>query len=99
MPSIQIRPGKNDPAPHHFVFASGYDLHFQDGPIKIVGENGLQHADLLEALVLRAQNFYDRFGGDENLAFLTHVKHAQEIDAKRTARRLAAGTEGRTPGA
>lgn len=91
--------GANDPAPHHFRFANGAELHFQDGPIGVVGVNGIQAADLLEALVLRAQSFYDRFGGEENLGVLVHLRHAQEVDAMRTARRVAAGTEGRTPGA
>ena len=91
--------GVNDAAPHHFKFANGQELHFQDGPIGIAGVNGVQAADLLEALVLRAQNFRDRFGGEENIAILVHLRHAQEIDAARTARRMKAGTEGRTSGA
>ena len=92
-------PGVNDPSPHHFRFATGEELHFQDGPVGIHGVNGVQAADLLEALVLRAQSFYDRFGGEENRQVLEHLTAALALDEARTNRRKSEGTEGRTPGA
>lgn len=74
-------------------------IDFQHGPIKEVGVNGIQHADLYRVLIDRltcAQA--GPFACDENGRQLDLLQEALRIDEARTARRQAAGTEGRNIG-
>jgi hypothetical protein len=75
------------------------EIEFQHGPIREVGVNGMQHADLYRVLIDRltcAQA--GPFACDENGRQLDLLQEALRIDEARTARRQAAGTEGRNIG-
>lgn len=75
------------------------EIDFQHGPIKEVGVNGLQNADLYRLLIDRLQCAQaGPFACEENAVQLALIEQALGSDNARTARRMAAGTEGRNSG-
>lgn len=70
-------------------------LHFQEGPIKEAGINGVQHAELLAILRDRLDGFQaGPFASGTNDVTRGFVDAALASDATRTRLRTAAGTEG-----
>lgn len=75
------------------------EVKFQHGPVKEVGKNGLQHADLYRVLIDRLECAQaGPFACEENAEQLDLVRRALFSDEARTARRVSAGTEGRNVG-
>lgn len=102
------RPGPGG-APHQYeVFTQPEEgemgvslcrIHFQEGPIKEQGVNGIQHEDLLDILIDRIAHFQEGpHACEENAAALLRLEDAKAHLLKRTARRTAAGTEGTSEG-
>lgn len=74
-------------------------IRFQHGPVKEVGANGVQHADLYRILVDRLECAQaGPFACAENAEQIDLLRRALASDEARTARRIAAGTEGRDVG-
>lgn len=74
-------------------------VQFQHGPIREVGVNGIQHADLYRILIDRLECAQaSPFACDENVRQIEHLRAALDIDEARTKRRTAAGTEGLNKG-
>lgn len=70
-------------------------IHFQNGPIAVVGTNGLTHEALIAILVDRLQGFQKgQYACRENALALTHLEDAQHWLQHRTHQRLARGVEG-----
>lgn len=70
-------------------------LHFQNGPIKEVGTNGVTHEALLAILIDRLQGFQKGpYASRDNAVALTKLEEAQMWLHKRTLERLARGVEG-----
>jgi hypothetical protein len=71
------------------------EVHFQNGPIKEAGINGLTHEVLLAIVADRLEGFQaGPYACAENQQALDAVKLAMEILQKRTAARAARGVEG-----
>lgn len=71
------------------------DLHFQNGPVKEAGVNGVTHEALLAVLIDRLRGFQvGRYACRENAVALTHLETALMWLQKRTRDRLARGVEG-----
>ena len=97
---------------HHYVIVQQWDdrstdgaerswkLDFQHGPVKEVGHNGIQHADLYRILIDRLEAAQaGPFACEENAAQLEHLRAALALDEARTARRVVSGTESTYKGA
>ena len=102
------RPGPGG-APHQYeVFTQPAEgeygmslcrIHFQEGPIKENGVNGVQHEDLIEILIDRLTHFQaGPHACDEHAAALMRLQDAKAHLVGRTTRRIAAGTEGTSEG-
>jgi hypothetical protein len=75
--------------------AEDVEIHFQNGPIKEVGNNGITHEALLAIIEDRLAAFQSGpYACDENAIALQSVRHAQQILKQRTEKRLARGVEG-----
>lgn len=98
---------------HHYVVCDIYydgsgsdqppillgEIKFQHGPVKEVGKNGLQHADLYRILIDRLECAQaGPFACEENAEQLDLLQRALASDESRTARRVSAGSEGRSIG-
>jgi len=71
------------------------EIHFQNGPIKEVGVNGISQEALLAILIDRLKGFQGgEFSTKENAVALTHLETAMLWLHKRTRDRLARGVEG-----
>ena len=87
-------------APHEFVVLSEYndilaDIHFQKGPIKEVGRNGISEEDLLLIVALRLQEFQKTdYACKENEKALESIISALEALYERRHRREEHGVEG-----
>lgn len=88
-------------APHTFKVVrkddneSLVDIHFQEGPIKECGVNGICNEDLLIMVVRRLEDFQNsEFKCRENALALTHIEEALLWLRKRTMGREARGIEG-----
>lgn len=96
-------------APHRFfVAASGHDvndttvdisplaeIHFQEGPIKECGVNGVNNEDLIAMVICRLQGFQDsEFNCRENAMAITKLEESLMWLRKRTNDREARGVEG-----
>lgn len=87
-------------APHHFTVLSAEgkildEIHFQEGPIKEVGVNGLHNEDLLLMVVTRLEAFQNSdFRCDENQEAIDAIYEAVDALRSRTNRRINDGTEG-----
>ena len=70
-------------------------LHFQNGPLREAGVNGVTHEVLLAILEDRLLGFQSgKFACEANAEALKHVQAAQEILKKRTEERIVRGVEG-----
>lgn len=95
-------------APHHFqVFnvasldANGCpnhlvgEVHFQEGPIKECGVNGVCNEDLIAMVITRLEHFQkSEFACRENALAITKLEEAMLWLRKRTMGRNARGVEG-----
>ena len=79
----------------HYVGSNG--IHFQTGPVKEHGHNGVTAEDLLEIVADRLFCFQaGPFACDENAEALSHVASALAAMNSRTAKRRDRGVEGTT---
>ena len=70
-------------------------INFQNGPINMVGVNGLTQEVLLAIVADRLQSFQKgSFSCRENALALTKIEEAMHWLHHRTLRRMQAGTEG-----
>lgn len=84
-----------DPDSKNLVHAC--DVHFQNGPIKEYGFNGITQEVLLAIVIDRLRSFQSGpFSCRENAIALTHCEDALMWLQKRTRDRLARGVEGTT---
>ena len=88
-------------APHTFVVCKADDghelgrIHFQEGPIKECGVNGVCNEDILIMVVRRLEGFQNsEFKCRENALALTHIEEALLWLRKRTMGRENRGVEG-----
>lgn len=73
----------------------GFTMHFQNGPIKEAGVNGITQEALLAIVIDRLRGFQSGdFKCRENAIALTHCEDALMWLQKRTRDRLARGVEG-----
>lgn len=86
-------------ANHHYSITLPYDtinLHFQQGPVQRVGENGLDDLDLLAVLDNRMQGFAVLPDADRNtVAAAAHIRAALRALKRRKGLRMADGSEGK----
>lgn len=74
-------------------------VDFQHGPVLQAGHNGLQHADLYRILIDRLECVQaGPFACSENAEQIDLLRSALSADEARTARRIAARTEGTNSG-
>lgn len=91
-------------APHHFVVVSESEtgsknvlseIHFQEGPIKEVGVNGVMNEDLIAMVITRLEHFnQSEFRCRENSMAITKLDEALLWLRKRTMGREKHGIEG-----
>ncbi len=94
-------------APHHFkvlsmkVLAEGEkppvlgEVHFQEGPIKECGINGVMNEDLIAMVITRLEHFQkSQFACRENALAITKLEEALLWLRKRTMGREKKGIEG-----
>jgi hypothetical protein len=78
--------------------ATGYralDIHFQKGPIKDVGVNGVTHEALLTVLIDRLRSYQSgQYSCRENAIALTHFEEGLMWLQRRTVNRIKRGVEG-----
>lgn len=71
-------------------------VHFQQGPVKEAGLNGIQHEDLIVMVITRLQQFQSgQFATRENACAITKLEEALMWMNKRTQDREARNVEGR----
>ena len=72
-----------------------YNLHFQEGPIREAGINGISNEALLAVIIDRIRGFQSsRLPCRENAIALTHLETAALWLEQRTLNRKARGIEG-----
>lgn len=87
-------------ANHHYAVTidgstSQLDIHFQNGPIKEAGVNGVTQEVLLAIVADRLRSFQaGPFACRENALALTKIEEAQHWLQKRTMERMRRGVEG-----
>lgn len=86
-------------APHTFEVRSVDDVvgkvHFQEGPIKEAGVNGVNNEDLIGMVICRLQGFQNSpFSCRENAVAITKLEESLMWLRKRTMDREARGVEG-----
>jgi hypothetical protein len=95
-------------APHHFVVAPAKgtysldkplymlaEIHFQEGPIKECGVNGVCNEDLIAMVICRLEHFQkSEFACRENALAITKLEEALLWLRKRTMGRENKGIEG-----
>jgi hypothetical protein len=70
-------------------------LHFQEGPIKESGVNGITQEALLAVIIDRLRSFQSgQFSCRENAIALTHIEEALMWLQRRTLARIQRGVEG-----
>lgn len=89
----------NGNASHRYAIKVGpgivNEIHFQHGPIKEVGTNGLTHEVLIAILIDRLRGFQtSQYACPENAAALSFLERAQTALHERTKARVARGVEG-----
>nr|WP_305118279.1 ABC transporter ATPase [uncultured Acetatifactor sp.] len=71
------------------------DIHFQEGPIKECGVNGVNNEDLINMVICRLEHFQNsEFRCRENACAITKLEEALMWLRKRTAARENRGVEG-----
>lgn len=100
---VFAEPHPDSPAPNHYqVHAGGriQHIHFQDGPIKEVGVNGLTIESLLAICMDRLDGFQaTKHACAENKDAIKSIAAALSALHIRTERRIEAGIEGTNEGA
>ena len=88
-------------AKHRFIVARAEDgekiadIHFQEGPIKECGVNGVANEDLLNMVLCRLKHFQDSpYKCNENQAAIEHIEGALRWLRARTNKRAEEGKEG-----
>jgi hypothetical protein len=86
-------------APHHFEVRSEdgvlATIHFQEGPIKEAGINGVNNEDLINMVIARLEGFQNStFKCRENALAITKLEESLLWLRKRTMDREARGVEG-----
>lgn len=88
-------------APHNFKVLKAEDstelcnIHFQEGPIKECGVNGVNNEDLINMVICRLNGFQNsEFNCRENALAITKLEEALLWLRKRTIRREQEGKEG-----
>ena len=87
-------------APHNYVVTDLFenvlaDIHFQEGPIKEAGINGICNEDLIAMVIDRLEHFQDsEFKCDENTDAIKCLYNALKILRQRTDKRIEKGIEG-----
>lgn len=88
-------------APHTFVVCKADDghelerIHFQEGPIKECGVNGIMNEDLIVMVIRRLEGFQNsEFKCRENACAITKLEEALLWLRKRTMGRENRGVEG-----
>ena len=69
-------------------------IHFQHGPVKENGYNGIQNEDVIELLLLRMKALNERQPCRENSLAITKLEEALLWLQRRTALRQTQGVEG-----
>ena len=101
--AVMDEPGQGGACHHYLVtwpskhspVSGSCAIHFQNGPIKEVGTNGITQEALLAILIDRLQHFQTGpYACRENGNALDHLEAAQYTLLDRTRRRVEAGTEG-----
>ena len=69
-------------------------IHFQNGPVKANGVNGITSEALLAILVHRTKVLDSNFPCDENKRAITYMENALALFEQRTRDRLNRGVEG-----
>ena len=71
------------------------DIHFQDGPVKEVGVNGVANEDLIVMVMHRLNQFQDSdYACKENADAVKHLQGALDSLRARTNKRVQRGVEG-----
>lgn len=94
-------------APHHFEVRAMVpvadeaeqpvlaNIHFQEGPIKEYGVNGIHNEDLIAMVICRLEHFQkSQYGCRENALAITKLEEALLWLRKRTMGRERRGVEG-----
>lgn len=89
-------------APHRFIVVDANNedkalatIHFQEGPIKEAGVNGVANEDLINMVICRLQHFQDsEFSCKENACAITKLEESLLWLRKRTMARENRGVEG-----
>lgn len=88
-------------APHYFEVVSVEDdeplcaIHFQEGPIKECGVNGVNNEDLINMVIERLEHFQrSEYACRENAIAITKLEEALLWLRKRTMAREQRGVEG-----
>ena len=89
-------------APHHFQVVKTEDpkevvadIHFQEGPIKECGVNGVNNEDLVNMVICRLQHFQEsEFSCKENAMAINKFEEGLLWLRSRTMAREARGVEG-----
>ena len=85
------------PAGHFYDVISGETItpiHFQNGPVKVHGVNGVTSEALLAILIHRTKVLNDNFPCDENKRAISYMENALALFEQRTKDRQARGVEG-----
>ena len=87
-----VIPTPTDTIPEHAVLAN---IHFQEGPIKEAGVNGVHNEDLIAMVICRLDYFQNSpFECDYNAEAIMHLEAALMALRKRTLEREARNVEG-----
>lgn len=96
--NVLDEPGQGG-ANHHYQISESnlgvVDIHFQNGPIKEFGINGITQEALLAIVIDRLRSFQaGQFSCRENAIALTHIEEALMWLQRRTVARIKRGVEG-----
>lgn len=99
--TVYVESNFNFNAPHNFKVVKSddnkqiADIHFQEGPIKECGVNGVCNEDLINMVLCRLQHFQEsEFKCEENTNAIIYLKSALDELRKRTNKRESRGVEG-----
>lgn len=99
--TVYVESNFNFNAPHNFKVVKSdnneqiVDIHFQEGPIKECGVNGVCNEDLINMVLCRLQHFQEsEFKCDENANAIIYLKSALDELRNRTNKREKRGVEG-----
>lgn len=99
--TVYVESNFNFTAPHNFKVVKSddneqiADIHFQEGPIKECGVNGVCNEDLINMVLCRLQHFQEsEFKCEENANAIIYLKSALDELRNRTNKREKRGVEG-----